>query len=65
MVFSRPLAATRVAAIFAKSAGPIPHTCSTIAGVYRAKCRFSTWNTHRGWASVSSRSPVGCQLALS
>ena len=65
VVLSRPLEATRVAAIRAKSAGPMPQTCSTSSGVYRAKCRLSTWNTQRGWVSVSSRSPVGCQVALS
>ena len=65
VVFSRPLAATSVAAILAKSAAAMPQTCSTSSGVYRAKCRFSTWKTHRGCVSVASRSPVGCQVALS
>src|SRR6266702_4795141 len=40
----------------AKVSGGTPQACSTISGVYRAKCRLSTWNTQRGWVSVSSRS---------
>ena len=40
------------------ASGGTPQTCSTISGVYRAKCRLSTWNTHRGCCSVSSRSGV-------
>src|SRR2546427_12321914 len=31
-----------------------PHTCSTISGVYRAKCRFRIWNTQCGFWSVGS-----------
>ncbi len=59
VVRSRPLLATRVPAIVAKSAAEMPHTCSTISGVYRAKCRLSTWNTQRGWVSVGSVSGEG------
>ena len=36
-----------------------PHSSATISGVYRAKCRLSTWKTHRGWVSVSSVSGEG------
>jgi len=38
------------------TAGSMPQTSATISGVYRAKCRLSTWNTERGCSSVSSRS---------
>ena len=65
VVISRPLLRTSVCASRAKSAGLIPHTRSTSSASYRAKCRLSTWNTQRGWVSVRSRSPVGCQLELS
>src|SRR3954469_4342250 len=56
VVRSRPLLAVIHSATCAKASGSMPHTSATISGVYREKCRLSTWNTHRGSCRVSSRS---------
>src|SRR6266568_4685480 len=65
VVLDRPEFSTSVSATAANAFGGIPQACSTSSGVYWAKCRLSTWNTHRGCVRVGSRSPVGCHELLS
>src|SRR5512139_398054 len=48
-VLSRPEFSRRVSATRRNDSFAQPHTRSTISGVYREKCRFTTWSTQRGF----------------
>src|SRR6266496_1059905 len=53
VVRSRPEFEVSRSHTLANASGGTPQACSTISGVYRAKCRLSTWKTQRGWSSDS------------
>jgi len=63
VVRSRPELLVTASQTARKFSGGMPQICSIISGVYREKCRFSTWKTHRGCCSVSSVSGDGCAAA--
>ena len=54
VVRSRPEFEVSSSHTVAKVSGGTPQACSTTSGVYRAKCRLSTWKTHRGCSSDSA-----------
>ena len=63
VVRSRPEFSVISRATSANCSGGTPQTSCTSSGVYRAKCRLSTWNTQRGCCSVGSVSGNGSAAA--
>ena len=63
VVRSRPEFSVISRATSANCSGGMPQTSCTSSGVYRAKCRLSTWNTQRGCCSVGSVSGNGSAAA--
>ena len=54
VVRSRPEFAVSSSHIRPNTSGGTPQACSTISGVYRAKCRLSVWKTQRGCSRDSA-----------